>query len=227
MASRQLQDGESLARPTAFTDPFEPGSTAKLFTAAALLKRNRVDSTDRVSGEGGRWAMPIRKHSPRVIEDVHRSDGLLTLADAIKVSSNIAMAKFSARLSPLEQFETLRDFGFGSPTGVEFPSESRGELRAPERWLLDYSRASHAMGYEFSVTPLQLASAYAAIANDGVLVTPTLVREIRAPDGALLYRHQPEPVRRVVSSALASKLRGYLRGVVSEGGTGERARLAN
>ncbi len=227
VASRQIQNGETLARPTAFTDPFEPGSTAKLFTAAALLKLKRVDSTDRVSGEGGRWAMPIRNHSPRVIEDVHRVDGQLTLADAIKVSSNIAMAKFSARLSPREQFEILRDFGFGSPTGVEFPSESRGELRAPERWLLDYSRASHAMGYEFSVTALQLASAYAAIANDGVLVTPSLVREIRAPDGDLLYRHQPEPVRRAVSSELATKLRGYLRAVVSEGGTGERARLAN
>lgn len=227
VASRQIHNGESLARPTAFTDPFEPGSTAKLFTAAALIQLDKVDTADRVSGEGGRWAMPIRNHSPRIIEDVHRVDGQLTLADAIKVSSNIAMAKFSARLSPLEQFEMLRDFGFGSPTGVEFPSESRGELRAPERWLLDYSRASHAMGYEFSVTALQLASAYAAVANDGVLLTPTLVREVRAPDGRLLYRHQPEPVRRVVSSELASRLRAYLRAVVSEGGTGERARLAN
>lgn len=227
VASRQLHNGESRARPTAFTDPFEPGSTAKLFTAAALIQLDKVDSADRVSGESGRWAMPIRNHSPRIIEDVHRVDGQLTLADAIKVSSNIAMAKFSARLSPLEQFEMLRDFGFGSPTGVEFPSESRGELRAPERWLLDYSRASHAMGYEFSVTALQLASAYAAVANDSVLLTPTLVREVRAPDGRLLYRHQPEPVRRVVSSELAARLRAYLRAVVSEGGTGERARLAN
>ncbi len=79
---------------------------------------------------------------------------------------------------------TLRDFGFGSPTGVEFPwRESRGCLATPDRWQPDYTRPSLAMGYEFGVTPLQLAAAYAAIANDGVLLAPTLVREIRDPEG--------------------------------------------
>ena len=82
------------------------------------------------------------------------------------------MAKFSSRLRPEEQFEMLRDFGFGTPTTAEFPGESRGMLALPDRWQPNYTRASLAMGYEFAVTPVQLAAAYGAIANDGVLSRP-------------------------------------------------------
>lgn len=228
VASRQSGVDRAASSPTAFTSPFEPGSTAKLFTAAALLRLNRVDSTDRVSGENGKYMMPLSRGGLREINDVHKMTGSMTLADAIKGSSNIGMAKFSQRLSTTEQFEALRDFGFGSPSGVEYPSESRGQLWSPEQMIPDYSRASMAMGYEIGVTALQLAVAYAAIANDGVLVSPTLVREVRDPAGQLLYQHQPEPVRRVVSSAIAATLQGYLRSVVEEGGgTGDEARLAN
>ena len=90
-----------------------------------------------------------------------------------------------------------------------------------------YTRASMAMGYEFAVTPVQLAAAYGAIANDGILLAPTLVREVRDPAGDLLYRHQPEPVRRVVTSDIAAQLREFLREAVGAGGTGEMAQLAN
>jgi cell division protein FtsI (penicillin-binding protein 3) len=137
------------------------------------------------------------------------------------------MAKFSSRLSPEEQYEMLRDFGFGAPTGAEFPSESRGRLERPDQWEPMYTRASVAMGYEFGVTPVQLAAAYGAIANNGVLLTPTLVREIRSAAGAPIYRHQREPVRRVVTPAVAAQLREFLRGAASEGGTGEEAQLVN
>ena len=228
VASRQAGVDRAASSPTAFTSPFEPGSTAKLFTAAALLQLDKVDSTARVSGEGGHYLMPLSRGQLRSISDEHKITGLMTLADAIRMSSNIGMAKFSQRLSTTEQFEVLRDFGFGSPTGIEFPSESRGILNTPERMIPDYSRASMAMGYEIGVTALQLAVAYAAIANDGVLVTPTLVREVRDPAGQLLYQHQPEPVRRVISSQVAARLQAYLRSVVEEGGgTGDKARLAN
>jgi hypothetical protein len=83
-----------------------------------------------------------------------------------------------------------------------------------------------AMGYELAVTPLQLAVAYAAIANDGVMLRPTLVREVRAPDGSVPYRASPEPVRRVVSAEVAKRLREMLRGVVYDGGTGSTAALS-
>lgn len=227
LASRQTPPGVR-PRASTFTDPFEPGSTAKLFTAAALLTRNRVDSADAVFAENGYWEMPVNSSGrTRPIHDSHKSKGKLTLAQAIRVSSNIAMAKFALRLKPEEQFEMLRDFGFGTPTAAEFPSESRGRLARPDRWVPMYTRASMAMGYEIGVTPVQLAAAYAAIANDGMLLAPTLVKEVRDPSGALLYRHRPEPVRRVVSPEVAAKLRDFLREAVGEGGTGTRGQLAN
>ena len=227
LASRQRAPG-ALLRASTFTDPFEPGSTAKLFTAAALLRYGVVDSADAVFGERGSWAMPVnRSGRTRLIRDVHVHKGSVTLAEAIRTSSNIAMAKFSLRLTPEQQYETLRDFGFGTPTGAEFPSESRGQLAPPHRWQPMYTRASMAMGYELGVTPVQLAAAYGAIANDGILLAPTLVREVRDPDGTVLFRREPEPVRRVVSAEIAGRLRELLRGAVEEGGTGTEAQLAN
>jgi cell division protein FtsI (penicillin-binding protein 3) len=229
LASRQARvSGPGSVRASTFTDPFEPGSTAKLFTAAALLKNRKVTARDAVFVEGGRWQMPVTSSGrTRLITDVHKTTGNLTLAETVQISSNVGMAKFSSRLSPEEQFEMLRDFGFGTPTGAEFPSESRGRLARPDKWQPMYTRASMAMGYEFGVTPVQLAAAYAAIANGGLLLTPTLVREVRDPAGALLYRHQPEPVRRVVTPQVAEQLREFMKGAVGEGGTGGGAQLAN
>ena len=217
VASRRA-DGSM--RPSAFTETFEPGSLAKIFAAAALIRFDRVRPGEHVSGEGGRYRLP-----DRVVTDEHPMPSL-TLADAIRVSSNIALVKFAARLHPDEQYDVLRAFGFGSPTGVEFPAESPGRLRPPREWSRP-SSASLAIGYELAVTPIQLAAAYGAIANNGVLLEPTLIREIRGPDGTARYRHRPEPVRRVVTSEVAVKLRDLLRGVVDPGGTGERAALAN
>ena len=219
VASRRA-DGSM--RPSAFTETFEPGSLAKIFAAAALITYERVRLTDRVSGEGGSYRMRGRA-TP--LTDEHPLP-TLTLADAIRVSSNIALAKFSARLDPAEQYGVLRAFGFGAPTGVEFPAESPGRLRPPREWSRP-SSASLAIGYELAVTPIQLAAAYGAIANDGVLLQPTLIREIRAPNGVVRYLHRPEPVRRVVTPQVAAKLRDLLRGVVEAGGTAERAALSN
>src|SRR5213083_2566888 len=216
LASRQ-RDGS--ARPSAFTDTFEPGSLAKIFAAAALLSLRRVSSTDRVSGEGGKWRV-----LGRTITDDDPQPSL-TLADAIRVSSNIAIAKFAARLTPEEQYVTLRDFGFGALTGIEFPAEATGRLRPPSEWTRP-SAASLAMGYELSVTPIQVAMAYGALANDGLLLQPTLIREVRSAGGGVRYRHRLEPVRRVVSPEVAAALRSMLRGVV-ERGTGTEAALTN
>src|SRR5437762_10539 len=158
----------------------------------------------------------------RALDDPQPS---LTLADAIRVSSNIAIAKFAARLSPEEQYATLRDFGFGAFTGIEFPAEATGRLRPPSEWTRP-SAASLAMGYELSVTPIQVAMAYGALANDGLLLQPTLIREVRSAGGGVRYRHRLEPVRRVVSPEVAVALRNLLRGVV-ERGTGTEAALTN
>lgn len=125
VASRRA-DGSM--RPSAFTETFEPGSLAKIFAAAALIAFERVRPTERVSGEGGRYRLP-----DRVVTDEHPLPSL-TLADAIRVSSNIALVKFSARLDPDEQYGVLRAFGFGAPTGVEFLAElGRANGRGPAR----------------------------------------------------------------------------------------------
>jgi cell division protein FtsI (penicillin-binding protein 3) len=101
LASWQARAG-AIPRASTFTDPFEPGSTAKLFTAAALLQNRLVDSTDKVFGEGGTWRMPVTRsgRKTRTITDVHVHKGTVSLAEAIGTSSNIAMAKFSLRLTP-------------------------------------------------------------------------------------------------------------------------------
>lgn len=215
VASRRA-DGSQPA--SAFTSVFEPGSTAKIFAAAALLAAGRVNPTDSVWGEDGRWVLPHR-----TIQDEHPV-AWMNLDRAIRVSSNIGAAKFASRLLPEEQYITLRDFGFGSPTGIELPVESRGLLPPPHQWSAT-SAASLAMGYELAVTPLQLAQAYAAIANRGVMLRPALVRRVRRHDGKVSFEHRPEPVRRVVSEEIADRLREMLRGAVAPTGTGSSAAL--
>src|SRR5256885_7899991 len=122
IASRQ-RDGT--ARPSAFIDTFEPGSVTKIFAAAALLALKRVRLGERVSGENG-----VYRLRGRTITD-DDPQPTLTLADGIRVSSNIAIVKFAARLKPAEQYGMLRDFGFGGLTGVEFPGEAAGGLPPP------------------------------------------------------------------------------------------------
>jgi cell division protein FtsI (penicillin-binding protein 3) len=223
LVSRTAHGAASTA--SVFTGVFEPGSTAKPFTAAALLALGRVGDADRVSGEGGEWVFETSRGAKRRISDTHRVDGLLTLPQAIQVSSNIAMAKFSRRLRPEEHYDAIRSFGFGGPTGVEFPSEGEGVLRRPHTWRAGYDGESAAMGYGFSVTPVQLAAAYGALANDGVLMAPSLVKEIRAPNGRPVYRHQPEVVRRVMSPALAKRMLELLADAASDSGTGGQAQV--
>lgn len=202
---------------SAVTAPYEPGSTLKPFTVAAVLAEGRATLDDSIHGEDGRFAV-----AGRVLTDVH-AYGWLTLADGLRHSSNVVVAKAGARLTPTEHYQYLRDFGFGSPTGVAYPSESGGLLRRPRGWSKQ-SPASLSIGYEISVTPLQLALGYAALANGGVLMEPRLVREVRARDGRLERSFEPRAVRRVVPEEVASALRHVLAGAVEEG-TGRAAAM--
>ncbi len=205
---------------TALTSVFEPGSTAKIFAAAALLQHELATPDDSIWAEQGTYQL-----GKRVIRDEH-AEGWLTLQQVVERSSNIGIVKATRELAPERQYEMLRDFGLGSPTGVEFPSEAAGILRPPSAWS-GTTPASLAIGYEVAVTPLQLAAAYAAIANEGVLLRPTLVSSIRTPAGKTTYQHRPEPVRRAVSRDVAAQLREMLRGVVYRGGTGDPVALVS
>src|SRR5690606_20159535 len=129
----------------AVMDPYEPGSTLKPFFVSAWLTSGRVSLGDSVYAGEGRYT-----HHGRTVSDVQRN-GWLTVGEALSVSSNIAMVKLSEELEPAAQYGRLRDFGFGSPTGVTYPSESGGLLRRPRAWST-YSRGSLAIGYEISVT---------------------------------------------------------------------------
>jgi cell division protein FtsI (penicillin-binding protein 3) len=197
--------------------PYEPGSTIKPFTVASLLMEEKATLEDSVYGEKGSYRL-----NGRTITDTHEL-GWVTLREGFLESSNIVMAKVASRMKAPEQYRRLRDFGFGVPTGVGYPSESGGRLREPRRWSRQ-STASLSFGYEISVTPLQLAMGYAAIANGGLLMEPVLVREVRNRDGSTQRATQPRAVRRVISEEVSTKLRTLLGDAV-EFGTGRSASL--
>ncbi len=211
-ASRRAGRADHLA---AVTEPYEPGSTLKPFAAAALLAEGRAELTDTVYAERGTY-----RTAGRTIHDEHDFEWL-TLAQVLERSSNVGIAKFSERLSRGTQYSYLRDFGFGTPTGLPYPSESAGRLRAPDQWS-GQSQASLAIGYEIAVTPLQLAMAYGAIANGGVLMRPRLVSEARDAAGTVRWRRRPEPIRQVIPEPVAADLREVLARAVTQG-TGRSA----
>ena len=202
----------------ALADPYEPGSTAKPFLLASLLSEGAADLDEIIDVEGGELRIGSRR-----ISDVYGYD-TLRVREVISKSSNVGVAKLSGRLSPAVQHRYLRDFGFGMRTQVGHLAESPGRLTRPESWT-SLSPASHAIGYEMSTTSLQLAAAYAVIANGGILMRPSLVREVRDASGQVVRRFDPHPVRRVIPQEVADEVRGVLEEVVRDG-TGTRARMA-
>jgi cell division protein FtsI (penicillin-binding protein 3) len=202
---------------SAVNTPYEPGSTLKPFTVAGLLQRHLASMEDTVDVGDGSWNV-----EGRTLHDTH-TRGRLSIGEALRESSNVGIAKAALALTPGAQYENLRDFGFGSPTGIGLPGEVPGTLRRPDRWTAQ-SPVSLAIGYEISVTPLQMAMAYGALANGGLLMQPRLVREVRSSTGAVLERNEPRVIRRVVDQDVARTVARELVGVV-EDGTGTSARL--
>ncbi|MEX0979890.1 MAG: penicillin-binding transpeptidase domain-containing protein [Gemmatimonadota bacterium] len=217
LAMVSIRDGRLQGLST-INAPYEPGSTLKPFTVAALLSNRMAALADSVDTENGRWRV-----AGRVLSDVH-AEGRITLADALRLSSNVGIAKIAQQLTPAQQYEALRDFGFGTATGISIPGENAGLLRRPHQWSRQ-SPASLAIGYEIAVTPIQMAMAYGALANGGVLMEPRLVREVRDPAGRVTRTFPPRVVRRVASAAVTRELGQVLVDAV-EDGTGRAARLA-
>jgi len=218
LALVSIRDGLTTAL-SAVNTPYEPGSTLKPFTVATLLQRGLATIEDTVDVGDGSWEI-----EGRTLHDTH-TEGHLSIGDALRESSNVGIAKAAQLLTPGAQYENLRDFGFGSLTGIELPGEVPGTLRRPDGWTAQ-SPASLAIGYEISVTPLQMAMAYGALANGGLLMQPRLVREIRSSTGSVLERLDPQVIRRVIDEKVAATVGRALVGVV-EDGTGTSARLGS
>ena len=215
--SSQPQPEGGGARNQAVTDQFEPGSTFKMVVVAAALEEGAAAPGDLYDAENGVYSFagsPIRDSHPH---------GILTLRDAVRFSSNIVAGKVGVEIGARTMYEYSTAFGFGALTGLEFPGETPGLLRHPSRWS-GRSLPTIAMGHELSVTALQLALAYGAIANGGTLMAPQILLEERDPRGRVLRRAEPRPLRTVVSQRTAATMRELLTAVV-DSGTATRAHL--
>jgi cell division protein FtsI (penicillin-binding protein 3) len=198
---------------------YEPGSTFKVITLAAAFDQDITRANEVFDCENG--AIYIAGHR---IRD-HKPFGLLNVADILAQSSDVGAIKIAVRLGAPKFYEYIRAFGFGSPTGVDLPGESRGLLHHLENWSA-ISIGSVSMGQEIGVTPIQLATAVSAIANGGLLIKPHVVQQIRRgeqvlPAPASLSAAEP---RRVIRPETAATLRRLMEGVVLHG-TGTLARL--
>jgi cell division protein FtsI (penicillin-binding protein 3) len=207
-----------LWRNRAITDPFEPGSTLKVFSAAAALEFANLSPRTTFNCENG--AYRIGKNT---VHDVHRY-GLLTLQDIIKYSSNIGAVKISEKVGPEKLHHTLRLFGFGQKTGIDSPAETTGLLMPYKQWT-DIDTAAISFGHGISVSAVQLATAFSAIANNGVLMRPRIVQAITDQQGQILQQFPAEEVRRVLSPQTAATLKEILQTVMLPGGTGVNAAL--
>jgi cell division protein FtsI (penicillin-binding protein 3) len=202
-------------RNRAVTDVLEPGSVFKIFTAAAALQENVVDPDEVIDcGLGGIEIAGTR------INDHHVFDHL-TFRDVLAQSSNVGTIRVAQRVGREGFNRYLREFGFGSPTGVELPGESAGLLRPTTRWSA-LSLASMSFGQEIGVTALQMAAAVGAVANGGYLMKPLIVRQVEDSDGRVVRVSRPVAVRHVLEPATADTLTDLLKGVVRHG-TGRRA----
>lgn len=195
---------------------YEPGSTFKVVAFSAAIEERLARPSDNIDCQMG--SITVAK---RVIHD-HHPFGTLTLTDALAKSSNVAAIKLGLRVGNSRMHDYITRFGFGSRTGVELPGETAGVIHPLHRWQAS-SIGSVAIGQEVGVTPLQMAAAFAALANDGVRIAPHLIREIRNASGVASYRPNPEQ-RRVISKETAIALRGMLEGVTLNG-TAKKAQL--
>lgn len=211
------RDDAKLNRVTNFT--YEPGSVMKTITVAAAFDSgfagpNRLFSTERyderyyrLPGDGG-----------------HVWDPFMSVKDALVRSSNIVIGKLGYDLGQRRLWGYFRAFGFGRKTGIELPGEEVGILPNWKRWdKATWSRAP--IGQGISVTAIQLASAYQAIANDGVRMRPHIVSRIVDANGTDLYRHADEELGRPISVRAARLLRETMLGVAKPGGTARRAAI--
>ena len=194
---------------------YEPGSVFKIVTLSAAIDQGITNPDELIDCQNG--AIFIAGHR---IRD-HKAYGMLTVSQVLSNSSDVGAIKVGLRLGAPKFYDYIRAFGFGQPTGVDLPGESRGMLRRLENWT-PVSVGSISMGQEIGVTPLQLITAMSVMANGGLFVRPHVVRALRR--GAQMVEPPQPQLRRVIRETTAATMRRMLEGVVLNG-TGKNARL--
>ncbi len=203
-------DDERRWRLVPVQDAFEPGSTVKPFIVALGLAYGVVDSQEtfdcrrRGITVAGKW---IRDHAE---PDIYSVDGVVIH------SANVGVIEMAERIDPAMLWRGFDLFGFGHPTGIQFPAEAEGLMNGVDSWST-MSRSGFALGQELTASPLQVAMAYAAIANGGWLVQPKLIEDVSLAS-------EPKDARRILDLRLARRLQSMLEGVVTEG-TGREAEV--
>ena len=207
------------SRNMAFLDVYEPGSIMKVFTAAAALQEKVVDLDTVFDLEHGDWE--IDDVEGNVIHDIAKLDeGNLGLI--LKKSSNIGASKIAFLLGAPKLEKYLRDFGFGTNTKSGFPGEPKGIVRPSDQWV-PVELANVSFGQGMAATGIQLAMALGALANEGRLMQPLLVKRVLDGSGKVIQEWLPTEVRQVVSPEIARTVLDLMQGVIEPDGTGRRA----
>lgn len=206
-------------RNFAISDMVEPGSTFKLVTAIAAVEQEKVDFDEVFetpeSGEIQIHGLTLRDHDPL---------GNMTFQEVIQKSSNVATAEIAMRLKSEVFYQYARNLGFGSETNIDLSGEVAGILNKPYNWsLVSLPWMSH--GYEVLATPLQVAQAYAAFANEGMLMRPYLVDKVEDQNGNIVLDNTPVEIRRVAKKKTLQKILPVFESVVTDSGTGEWAQI--
>lgn len=197
---------ESLYRNRAMTDVFEPGSTVKPFVVAAALDGGYV-RPDEVFETNG--MLRVGRH---LVRDVHNY-GTMTLTEVLKKSSNVAVSQMALEMPPAYFWGLYNKLGFGAATGAGFPGEANGNLLGYHKWHA-FEQATLSFGYGLNVTAVQLARAYTALADDGILHSVSLLK-----------RDEDEDMRRVFSVKTARRVRAMMESVIMKDGTAYEARV--
>ncbi|MBT8341351.1 MAG: penicillin-binding protein 2, partial [Desulfatitalea sp.] len=203
-------------RNRAIIDPFEPGSTMKIFSVAAALESGRMVPNTIFYCENGSY--PVGNH---VVHDT-KPYSWLSVQQIVKYSSNIGTVKVVQEIGPEILHTHLEKFGFGRRTGVDSPGESAGSLSNHSRWS-NLDTGAIGFGQGISVTALQMITATAAIANNGLMMRPHVVQAISDPNGRIVHKTTPEAMGQVISMETAHTVRRIMRTVITEGGTGIKA----
>lgn len=216
----RVPNDPEVRRNRLITDVVEPGSTFKIVVVSGALNDRTVSLRDVFDCEHGEF-----KFGGRTLHD-HESYGALSVESIITKSSNIGAAKIGIKMGGNRLYEYMCDFGFGMPTGIQLPSESRGILHAVDKWS-KVSIAQIPMGHGVAVTRMQMVMAMSAIANNGWLMRPMLVNRLQDREGHVVAQYQPQRVRQVISEAAANQMVTALKTVVTAEGTAPKAAMTN